>query len=428
MNDARVVGLVALACASAWLVVFHPGFMSLDSADQLMQARRGVLSDWHAPVMSVLWMGLERVFTGPFGMLLLQTAAFWVGLALMADRIAAPLPVKAGFLVVLAVAPPVVSIAGAIWKDVLMTSFLVLACGLAGRRFLFWPVVLLATLSRYNAVLAVLGVVILHFAPAGPTLRGLFGALAATAALFAASLAFNAALVTERMHPMQMFALDDLIAITAKSRSVPNVDPCHQRRKDLRDLAPYDDPKALAALASYRRFRFCSDDTASKTLVHEWLRTLLTHPVAYATHRAAATGRLLGFADTPGNFVMARSTYEGSDAVAVEPPAPATALQDWFGARIWELRSYGVFRPWIYGLLGVGACALAARRGRWWPCFIALSGLTYELGLFLVAPSSDYRYSYWMIVAALIAAMWLLAESVAEARARRRSGTAAPAG
>lgn len=418
MNDARVVGLVAIACASAWLVVFHPGFMSLDSADQLMQARRGVFSDWHAPVMSVLWMGLERLVTGPFGMLLLQVAAFWVGLALMARRIAAPLPVKAGFLVVLAVAPPIVSIAGAIWKDVLMTSLLVLAGGLAGRRFLFWPFALLATLSRHNAVLAVLGLVILHFAPAGPTLGRLCGALAATVALFAVSLAVNAALVDERMHPMQMFALDDLIAITASTGRAPDVDPCHQRRKDLRELAPYNEPKAVAAIASWRRFRYCSDDTAAGTLVQAWLRTLVTHPIAYATHRAKIARRLLGVDDTPGNFVMARSTYAGSAAVAVEPPAPATALQEWFGARIWDLRSYGVFRPWIYGLLAAGACVLAARRGRWWPCCIALSGLTYELGLFLVAPSSDYRYSYWMIVSALIAAAWLLAESVG---ARRRA-------
>lgn len=413
MSEARVVGLVAIACASAWLALFHPGFMSIDSADQLMQARRGVLSDWHAPVMSVLWMGLERLVTGPFGMLLLQTAAFWTGLALLASRIAAPLPLKVGFLLLLAVAPPVVSIAGAIWKDVLMVALLVLACGLAGRRLAFWPVVLLATLSRYNAVLAVVGVVLLHLAPDGPTLRAVCGAVLATVALFAASLAINASLVTQRMHPMQMFALDDLIAITATSKEIPNLDPCHQRRKGLRELVPHDEPKAVAALASWRRFRYCSDDAASTALVSEWLRKLVAHPAAYAAHRAKMSGRLLGIGFLPGNFVMARSTYEGSEAVALEPPAPATPLQEWFGMQIWQLRDYGVFRPWIYGLLGVGACVVAARQRRWRPCFIALSGLTCELGLFLVAPSSDYRYSYWMIVSALIATTWLVAERIA---------------
>lgn len=410
MSDARVVGLVAAACASAWLVLFHPGFMSVDSADQLMQARSGVLSDWHAPVMSVLWMGLERVVAGPFGMLVLQTAAFWSGLALLVARIAAPLASKVAFLVLFALAPPVVSIAGAVWKDVLMVSLLVLACGLAGHRLAFWPVALLATLSRYNAVTAVVGVMLLHFASDGPTLRRILHALVATAALFALSLAINAALVDQRMHPMQMFALDDLIAITASSKEIPNVDPCHQRRKGLTQLTPHDEPKVVAAVASWRRFRFCSDDTASKALVGEWLRNLLAHPLPYALHRAKMASRLLGIELMPGNFVMARSTYAGSKAVTLEPPAPATPWQDWFGTRMWELRDYGVFRPWIYGLLGVGACAAAAVRGRWWPCFIALSGLTCELGLFLVAPSADYRYSYWMIVSALIATAWLVAE------------------
>ena len=212
---------------------------------------------------------------------------------------------------------------------------------------------------------------------------------------------------------MQMFALDDLIAIAATPGSAPNVDSCHQRRKDLRELAPDDEPKVrggdriLAAVQVLLR-RYGREHARSRRGSGRWSR--IPSPTRPIARRCAR--RLLGVDDTPGNFVLARSTYAGSAAVGVEPPAPATALQEWFGARIWDLRSYGVFRPWIYGLLGAGACALAAWRGRWWPCFIALSGLTYELGLFLVAPSSDYRYSYWMIVSALIAAAWLRAESV----------------
>jgi len=418
-----VLALVAAACAATWIVVFYPGFMSNDSADQLLQARTGELSDWHPPVMSVLWRALETFVRGPFGMLLLQTAAFWTGLALLAGRIAAPVPAKVALLLALAVAPPIVSIAGAIWKDVLMVSFLVLACGLAGRRFVFWPIALLATLSRYNAVFAMLGVVLLHVAPDGPTPRRIAGALAATAALFAASLAINASLADRRMYPMQMFALDDLSAITARTGTVASVDPCHQRRSDLKMAVPYDEPKIGAAIVSWRRFRYCSDDAASKTLVNEWVRKLVAHPLAYASYRAGMARRLLGLNDTPGNFVLARSIYSTQAVPGLEEPPPASELQDWFGTRIWELRSYGVFRPWIYGLLGIVACALAAATGRWRPCFIAFSGLACELGLFVVAPSSDYRYSYWMIVSALIATGWLVAELANGARgaARRRS-------
>jgi hypothetical protein len=89
-----------------------------------------------------------------------------------------------------------------------------------------------------------------------------------------------------------------------------------------------------------------------------------------------------------------------------------------FGEWLWRLQMQGVFRPWIYGVLVVAAAVVATRRRRWWPCAIALSGIAFELALFLVAPSPDYRYSYWMIVAAMISAAWLLAETIGGAARR----------
>lgn len=32
--------------------------------------------------------------------------------------------------------------------------------------------------------------------------------------------------------------------------------------------------------------------------------------------------------------------------------------------------------------------------------FFALSGVIYQLGLFFVAPSSDFRYSHWLLLVA----------------------------
>jgi hypothetical protein len=39
---------------------------------------------------------------------------------------------------------------------------------------------------------------------------------------------------------------------------------------------------------------------------------------------------------------------------------------------------------------------------------ILLSGLLYELGLFVAVPSNDFRYSHWMIVATLVGAVLTL--------------------
>jgi MYXO-CTERM domain-containing protein len=114
--------------------------------------------------------------------------------------------------------------------------------------------------------------------------------------------------------------------------------------------------------------------------------------------------------------MLARSIYDPV-RFRLEPPPSPSSFQEWLGAALWRWRDALVFRPWIYGALGLVAVAVAALRRRRWPLFIALSGIASECGLFFVAPSADYRYSYWMIVSALIAALWLIAEAIGRATA-----------
>jgi len=422
-SDGLIITGAALACAALWLVVLHPGFMSPDSADQLRQARRGIVADWHAPLLTFLWIATERLVTGPFGMLILQTAAFWTGLALLAKRIAAPVAPKIAFLVGLALAPPIVTLAGAIWKDVLMVSLVTLAFGVADRRVAFWPVALLATMSRHNAIAAVAVAVLLHFSPEGVTRQGLRRALAASAVLLVLSLAFNFAVVDRRTYPMQVFLLGDLIGIAVTTSAVPEIDPCNlkQGQAPPRRAVQRGDPKIVAAdVANRTQLKPCMQEgagAASRTLVEQWIALVFQHPTAYARVRAKLSYRLLGFDETPFNFTLPRSTYDPV-AMRIEPQVPPTPLQEWLGAQIWSLRDSAMFRPWIYGVLGIAACGVAAARRRRWPCFIALSGLACELGLFFVAPAPEYRYSSWMIASALIASAWLAAEAIGALRTR----------
>lgn len=409
-SDATVVALVALAGAVSWLVLFYPGFMSADSAGQLLEARRGSFSDWHPPIMAALWSLCERVVAGPFGMLVLQTVVFWSGLALLAERLPAPVALKAGFLLLIGFAPPIVSIAGAIWKDVLLTAFLLLAFGLAGRRRAFWVFALLATLTRHNAIPAVAVAVLLHFTTTGPSLAGLRRAAVATLTLFVASLGINAALTEHRNHLVQAIALFDLVGIAATTKTMPDLDPCFLRREpvDLDAVIRSYDPRSTVYLVSPgSELHYCFDPQASSSIVREWLGAMLANPAAYLIHRFKVSRHLLGVHDTPGSYIMTRTTFAKADFPDLEPPAPQSALQARFEGVIFPLTPYWVFRPWIYGVVALVACAVATWQRLWWPFCIALSGLVQESVLFVVAPAEDYRYSLWMILSALIAAVWV---------------------
>ena len=423
VSDVTVVALVALAGAVAWLVLFYPGFMSADSAGQLLEARRNVFSDGHPPLTAVVWRLLDAVVAGPFGMLLLQTAFFWTGLALLAVRLPASAVAKAGFLLFVGLAPPVVSVAGAIWKDVLMAAFLVMAFGLAGAGRAFWIFALLATMTRHNAVLAVAGAVLLHFWVSGTSLAGLCRAAIATVALFVCALGINNALIHHRGYPTQMIALFDVVGMAAVSGTTPDLPACFVRENpiDAERVARSYDPRSIVYLISPGSgFKYCFDQEAISTLTRAWLVSTVANPTAYLTHRLKVFAHLLGVHDTPGNYIMTRSTYSPADHPGIESAVEQSSLQASFEGRVLAMRSYGVFRPWLYGLLATAACAVTLRRRLWVPFCITLSGLVYEAGLLLVAPSEDYRYSLWMIVSALIGAAWVAIEAL-DARGASRA-------
>lgn len=180
------------------------------------------------------------------------------------------------------------TLAGAVWKDVLLAALLTLAFGVAGRSLAFWPVALLATMSRHNAIPAVTIAVLLHLAPSGPSPSALWRALAQ---------GFNAAVVDTRTNPVQMVALADLNGIAKRTRTVPAVDPCNHmtREQPPPRSASLDEPQVGAALHATRlRFGFCFDEAASRTLLGEWVRLVLEQPLEYADVRAQMASRLVG--------------------------------------------------------------------------------------------------------------------------------------
>lgn len=62
--------------------MFSPGFMTKDSIVQLYQAEKGILDDWHPPVMSLLWSFLILPF-GTGGMLYFQLSVLFFSCYLM---------------------------------------------------------------------------------------------------------------------------------------------------------------------------------------------------------------------------------------------------------------------------------------------------------------------------------------------------------
>jgi hypothetical protein len=163
-----------------------------------------------------------------------------------------------------------------------------------------------------------------------------------------------------------------------------------------------------------------------------WERAIRNHPWAYLSHRSAGFTSLLGIGrQTPFfatvDYGQQSANFEDGVKVLGDPAVKSIDVgRPMFGQRVaasilmafinWTAVHTYLFFGWLWLLVLVATfvAAIAARKRPMADVAIALSasGLLYLLPYFFVAPSSDFRYLYWSIVAAnlstaIVGGIWM---------------------
>jgi len=449
--------LLALICLTGFivsLVINYPGFMSPDSVQQILEARAGVYSDWHPPFMAFIWHFTDKIVPGPAGMLLLETALIWSGTFLIAlSYFNNPhFPLYALAPCALPFFPPVFGISGAVWKDILMWGFLLLAIGVAGT---FTPIgspshsrgvpklviaasfLLGAILCRHNAVFALIPLIALGAARSiGPApshrriaTASFIGALAFAAILLLGA-AINAALTTYKPALWRALALFDIAGIIhhlppEQQQALYDRVPARVRGNGsldnlLRTYSSYDwvtlvQPENPAFSPepwpwTHHVIRMGDADLTPQdqtALKHLWRDAILHHPIAWFIHRVSVFRQVIGRT----SVMMEPNDFPEWLANAYGHNPERTKLQNYFRWRLTNLVRHRFFRPWIYlgiTMLVMLACFLLSfTMERIQIGLIAASGFAHEAGLFLLAPGADFRYSHYMIYTSLLASQLL---------------------
>ncbi len=437
-----------------YVLVFFPGFMSNDSAHQLLEARRNDIGDWHSPFMTALWGGLDRLIPGPAGLLLLQSAILWAGIwGVWRAGLSASAPYAGALLLsLLMFYPPVSGIAGVIWKDILMWAFLVCAIAAAraldanapaGPRFrlylgLLAAFSLLALLMRMNAVFfitvlfAYIAARIALRAPRPSLLRiAIFIAAAILAAglLLAVSMKTNA-LIAKRAdtHPVLSVVLFDISGVIAKT-------PAPEAREALFDELPgtFKGDSTGARLARtyasidwqrpfnadppglYGPVRFATDrvpgfstlsDSERSALRALWAEAILERPGAYLQHRANAFWYVIGGPPAQWSPVFMDPAGYSEPLQKILPPfAEQTPLQKTLQGIYQKLSFFAPYKPWFYMLLAGALVIFNLARGDLFVFdnALATASLAHMGGLFFLAPSPDYRYSHIAVFTTVLA-------------------------
>jgi len=447
---------------AAWLVALllvaagWPGILSNDSLATLEQARTLVFTDWHPPVMALVWAPLDRILAGPGLMLVAQAVLYSLAMAwLLAEACPRLLRRASPWLLVPAFAlfPPVAALNVMIWKDVWMSAWLVLALACLFRmarlppgRSLRWTAAgllaccLLATAFRHNAVAATAGLLAggawcllrARFAPWWRLLAACVAGVLAALLLYAAVAAATRLIAT----PAQVttpILLHDIAGIIVHSGDAeatarqalaiaPDIADTGHRRLAKRVLKQYSPAAAVRLLSTRRRTSaaFSLDIYGphdADAVKRAWGALVRTHPGAYLRHRLATFGCLVQLCDAAGwrhhSYVLDRR-YAFPDGL----PGMQAALRSVLLAPALA----PLYAPLAWLALAVAGGLLALRRvgqGDVVPVFLMLSAAGLAVSLFFTAPIESYRYVHWIIVAGWTTA-WLLLQRVLD---RRPAGT-----
>lgn len=423
-----VWGLAAIAavCCLATTVVFAPGYMSPDSIDQLRQAMgRTPLTDWHPPVLSLVWRALIAVTGTPASMAAVQSVLFWGALWVVAWCVWELTASRTGSLAVLGLGltPPVLTFVGVVWKDVHAAVALLASCAVAfvGLRLregrppaavrwgLVWLGVLFlayAMLVRKNAFFAAIPVFVmlvlaLWRAPGRRTW------VLCTAALVAA-LVVPAAAVSLFARPVQtnqgaQIMLDDLVHVLTveelRSADVP---------ADLRDRLVAAAEKCDRVDALSDAYWACYERPAhgltkdAGPITSLWLREMSGHVPGYLQYRLRLFTALLFETGYPY-----QSGVDDNDlGMEVAHPRLEDTFETYVSSAVTDLRP--LFRGWFW--LAV-ALVLALRPGKGTFSLpiraLGISSAAYVLGYLPIMPATSYRYIYWPALACTLGLLLL---------------------
>jgi hypothetical protein len=433
------IGLVALVFAVV-AVATAPGIYSPDSLGQLLQAQRGVYSDGHPPLMAGLWSLLLRVS---------GTAAslYWLHLGLLSSAFGlfalafrrSGLPGAVWLLLPAACSPAILNFIGVLWKDVglavsLAFCFACVALSRATRAGQFTTLLVVLVVSfyavgvRYNAAPALLPLLWLLLLPffGRPGWRRSVGmatlAITGTALLLVGGgLVSYQLLDAKRIHLEQAIELYDLAGISVISGADVIPDEAKRANFSLQALRAAYSPNSSSSLI------FRPDPTILPPLQltenlqyltifrQAWEHAIINNPWAYLSHRGAVFASLLGSFWPTVDYRQQSATFEAGVVVLGDPAVKSIDVgRPMFGQRIaasllmafinWTAKhTYLLFGwAWLLVLVATFVVAIVLRKRPMAEVAIGLSasGLLYLLPYFFAAPSADFRYLYWSIVAA----------------------------
>lgn len=445
-----------LGIAAFIVFLFDPGIMSNDSFASLQQARTFEFTDWHPPIMALVWSVLDRIIPGPAGMLVCQALLYAYGCSRLCEHAFPNLARKfPSWLLVSAFSlfPPAMTLAGMIWKDIWMSGFLLLALAqlfhlqsLPKNRSGYWHVVLIvvlclaATAFRHNAIAATAGLLAgtafwllqgIRFFPQ-LLLASVVGCLASFVLYLGTT--FANGLISRPAELTTAIYLHDIAGIIVYSGApesaakvvldAPTAVTDNRQEFLARLQRAYTPAATTHLLRTSKRTKtpFSIDVFALEhdaRGVQKIRRTLIrAYPSAYFKHRTRTFACLLQLCDRR-NWTF--HSYVMNERYALPAGLDKRSLQYALRKVFLSAKLAILYHPGFWLLVtavgGVLGLLRLPRNRRNLLLFMSLSSAGLSLSLYFTSPIESYRYMHWTVLLGWIM-LFLVADTMVARRAR----------
>lgn len=435
---ARFPLAVALLGFALTVATFWPGWVPPDADDQFAQALAFRFTDWHPPVMGVVWAVLNRIHAGPEPMMLVQAGLYWAAVWCVLASLKRELSRGERVFAILALASPVmVNFLGVVLKDVQLMAawtFVAALCHLIRRRdgepgpalkILLGLLVIYGVLLRQNAAL-VAGPLVLYLVIGRGWTSSLWRTLAAWVAIAIVGVGFSAGLNrlvraehTPVLSSLFMFDFAGLSLHTGENVFPFPVSADEMRRVGVCYQGGLTHDDFVWGDCKFIHERSQAPGLDDGTVMRDWLGAIARHPLAYLAHRTAHFTKFLGIATIRPAWDFWIETWPGNKHGFATDRHPL----------YWLLKGY-VYAALATPLMRIGFWLAAALALGLWAArkpglpettraFVVTGTTTAVLYLLTYYPfgvAPPFRYAYVAIALTSLSACALAPELVALAR------------
>ncbi len=406
--------VVLLAALALFLEYAFPGFVGFDQVDHFVQARTGVYNDAHPPTVALLFRACEVFVRGPALVLIGQALLIEWGLFRLLCRRLAP-RAAAWAAAAIFLWPPFAGVFAVVGKDGLMFGFLLFGLshaidrdGSRGSRALGFACLFLGTAVRWNALAATAPLVVLLIETRWSGVRRYLASVGIWLAITAAAFLLNQALTARPAYYWYCTQAYQDIANTVRWSDLD--EPTLERELAATPLA-HRDHVLDRIRASYNPAHFVQlnngpdriwnvpqTDAERTAVARAWRSIVLGHVPAYLRYRRDNFALLLSIDRIPqfsNVYVWFHQLAEQGAVDTIQHDATSARIGAW-------LRTGAIavsLTPLYWVFLYVGACLLLLpfALGDRLATALLLSALAYEAAWFFIAPTTDFRYSTWLM-------------------------------